>query len=532
MAVNILLGVGGTGAKIVESTLFLLSAGVGKRDKVLVGLIDQDNSNGNVARTEQLLNLLIHLQEGFTIPSSLMDWSEPKGSALFSVPFAPLMPGGAHWRPAPDTLPTLRDVLQHETMSRDEKALFDLLFRGAEAKPADAEQTMNLAEGYRGRAHVGAAALVSAIHHDQPDFLERLRNLMKSSSTGEEVRIFIAGSLFGGTGAAGFPTIARTLDRLRAPENPNRIQSDKVMIGGALMLPYFSFDEPRTDDNVITSAQLIPQARVAIEYYENLLGQEGVFDRLYVAGWDRMFRLNYHQAGRAEQRNPALPPELVAASAACDFFDLKAADVRNDKPLVAARRDGAAFGWADLPARPELQLKDRLSNALRFALWWRYRVEPAINAKGRLGFSARPGWLSDLAGQTDWQGEAVGARVNLQDYCKRLLEWAATLRLFGTALVDRFELWNADSFVNTRPDRPTDPVELLDGRTEIQTLSDLDALVSSARDEDDRPVSSQVVFDRLNKPFEQNDSKNFGRLVAGVHWAARPTPDQPNGQGS
>lgn len=77
---------------------------------------------------------------------------------------------------------------------------------------------MDLAEGYRGRAHVGAAALVSAVNHDQPEFLKRLVELMKNSNGGDEVRIFMAGSLFGGTGAAGFHDCANAPQTARSSE--------------------------------------------------------------------------------------------------------------------------------------------------------------------------------------------------------------------------------------------------------------------------------------------------------------------------
>lgn len=530
MAVNILIGVGGTGAKIVESALVLMSAGVGSRDEVLVGLIDQDNANGNVARTEQLLNLLVHLRDDFASTANRIDWGPERegGSALLSVPVRPLLNTGAHWRPAPDNLPTLRDVLQRQSMSAGEAALFDLLFRGDDAEEGDEEQTMDLAEGYRGRAHVGAAALVSALHHDETALHQRLLELMKRSSGGEEVRIFIAGSLFGGTGAAGFPTLARTLDRLRGRANANRIQSDKVLIGGALMLPYFSFAEPQEGANVITSAQLLPQARVAIEYYENLLGQEGVFDRLYVAGWDRMFRFDYHEAGRAQQRNPALPPELVAATAVAEFFALPATEVPSGKPLVASRSDAGALGWADLPGGGDLKLYDRLGDALRFALWWRYRVEPAIDAKGWLGRSDRPDWLTRLAGGTDWQGGAKAVLDHLRDYCVKLLEWAASMQAFSGGVIDRFALWDADSIASADPARPADPVTLLPTRREEETRQDLDRLLQ-ALDPVHRPASSQVVFPRLDRLKNQattGGSRDLGRLVAAVYQAARAAPDK------
>ena len=58
MAVNILIGVGGTGAKVVESTLHAAVAGLAG-DNLTVGLVDQDGSNGNVGRTAQLLATIV-----------------------------------------------------------------------------------------------------------------------------------------------------------------------------------------------------------------------------------------------------------------------------------------------------------------------------------------------------------------------------------------------------------------------------------------------------------------------------------------
>ena len=529
MAINVLIGVGGTGAKIVESALFLLSAGVGPKSRVVIGLVDQDNSNGNVVRTEHLLGLLGRLKGDFSGSVNAIDWKASDsegGTPLFSIEVEPLFGdgGSAHWRPAPDNMPTLRHVLQHQEMPEDEKTLFNLLFRDESAAPADAEQTMNLAEGYRGRAHVGAAALVSAVDHDQPEFLTRLVELMRTSSGGDEVRIFMAGSLFGGTGAAGFPTIARMLHKLRAPDNSKRIKGDKVHIGGALMLPYFQFGDPESDSaNVITSAQLLPQARVAIEFYQSLLQQEGVFDRLYVSGWDKMFPLNYHQPGRAEQRNPALLPELVAALAAMDFFTLEAADLPASQPLVAARREDSAFGWSDLPAHGELKkrLYEGLGGTLRFALWWLHRVEPAVDDRTLFG-GIRTGWLKKLAGDTDWQIDTPEARKNLKQYCELLLLWASSMHLFSSKRLSDFALWDSGRIrKRANENDPADPVDLHSSRSEDESLLDLSAILR-ASDDNDPPVDAKVVFKDLHERIPTASSRGFGRLVAAVHRAARP----------
>lgn len=529
--VNVLLGVGGTGAKIVESTLMLMSTGLGPADKVYVGLIDQDNSNGNVVRAELLLELLCNLRRGFGTDANSIDWKSDDskgGTALLSVPLEPLFGDGgkAHWRPAPDNMPTLRDIMRHHEMQADEQALFNLLFRGDAAGPQDEEQTMDLAEGYRGRAHVGAAALVSAVNHDQPEFLKRLVELMKTSSGGDEVRIFMAGSLFGGTGAAGFPTIARMLHKLRDNKaQQSQIKSDKVHLAGALMLPYFRFSDPNDSTaNVITSAQLLPQARVALEFYQSLLQQEGVFDRLYVSGWDEMFELGYHQPGRAEQRNPALLPELVAGLAAIDFFDPDQKVVAADAPLVAARREGSAFGWDDLPATKSVKdkLYDRLGGALRFAIWWRYRVEPAIDKRGFLGGHDWPKWLEKLGAKVDWQNGTPEIRENIKEFVSVLLDWAGALQLFSEPRLSSLALWDT-ARIRSRSElqKPANPIDLHDSREEEQTLEDL-TKVLHAKDPNMPPVSARVVFDDLHTPLATGESRGLGKLVAGVHRATRP----------
>jgi hypothetical protein len=529
MTINVLIGIGGTGAKIVESALYLLSAGFGPQSRVVVGLVDQDNANGNVARSEQLLELLCRLRSDFGGSANSIDWNtidSEGGTPLFSIELEPLFGegGSAHWRPAPDNMPTLRHILQHQEMPEDEKALFNLLFRDETAAPADAEQTMDLAEGYRGRAHVGAAALVSAVNHDSPGFLKRLLELMRTSAGGEEIRIFMVGSLFGGTGAAGFPTIARLLNKLRAPNNDDRIKGDNVHLGGALMLPYFMFGEPdNAAANVITSAQLLPQARVAVEFYQSLLRQERVFDRLYVSGWDELFPLGYHQPGRAEQRNPALLPELVAALAAIDFFTIEAAGMVASQPLVAARHEAGAFGWNDMPVRPALKntLYERLGGTLRFAQWWLYVVEPAVDNR-KEGFLHRGNWLNKLAVGTNWQVDTPEVRARLKHYAELLLLWASSMQLFSEKKVRNFALWDSARLRERSEDgKPTDPVGLYGERSEEDAKLDLTAILRP-HDPKTPPVGGVTVYDDLHAEVATAKSRGLGRLVAAVHRAARP----------
>src|SRR5688500_2676212 len=54
MQKNVLIGIGGTGSKVVESVVHLCAAGLGP-DKLHVFMIDPDQGNGNLTRTKSLI---------------------------------------------------------------------------------------------------------------------------------------------------------------------------------------------------------------------------------------------------------------------------------------------------------------------------------------------------------------------------------------------------------------------------------------------------------------------------------------------
>lgn len=533
MTINILIGIGGTGAKIVESALHLLAAGVLPQSEVHIGLVDQDNANGNVGRAGQLLELLCEIKRNFESPESngtaqgnYLDWSTDSaaGTRLFATRLSPLLDHGPHWRPADDSMPDLSSILMRGNRSAEEQALFDMLFRAKGAPEAHQEQDMDLSKGYRGRAHVGSAALISAMKFDSPDFGDKLKALIDRSQTGNEVRIFLAGSLFGGTGAAGFPTIARLLDNLRhsasstGQTQPGPNQSKSILIGGVLMLPYFEFAPPPEDTaNVVRSTQLLPQARVAIDFYENLQRREKPFDRLYAAGWDSMVALGYHEPGGDDQRNPALLPELVAALAVVDFFSAPTEGMDAAKPLAAARSAGGAFKWDDLPMDEERRasFKHDMGSALRFAVWWLHWIEPALERDDRAV------WPKELMPDRD-RGDATSrARRNLVAYATSLLHWASSLQLFSKTAVGRFELWDSTQLSVQNADDPANPVKIHSVMNEDRAEQAFNSFLH-ANDPKKPPAQATEVFELLRNTSATGKSRGLGQLVATVHRVARP----------
>lgn len=511
--VNILIGVGGTGAKVVESALVLMAAGIGPR-KVHVGLIDQDQSNGNVARTRELITTIGAFRKAWSGGKNSIDWRSDRADAVLlgSIDVEPLFESenNSLWCPEENEASLASILAPSIGGDPNRKDLFDLLFmRGEE------EQDLPLGKGYRGRAHVGATALVSALIEPDSALLDRLRTLMENTNR-DKVNIFVVGSAFGGTGAAGFPTLARALHRMR--EAKDFTNGANVTLGGMLMLPYFSFNDDKTDTQaVVTSDELLPKAQLALDYYHNLFGTERAFDQFYALGWGNLFHLGYHQAGAAEQTNPALPPELFAASAALDFYSRAAKGNQPDRTrIMVSARENLPIRWKDLPLSEEIEPK--LGQFLRFAIYWRYIAEDMIDASsGLLGMSKN--WIQKLT-NGEKKIDADREVSSLSRLIDHVLVWAATLEKMGSRHWGEGP-WNMRHFVTENENSPTEPL------SQIPTLSESDAL--DGFDQLIRVDGGQFVARAgaaLHRELKSgaiqihNESRGLGRAVATVAKAA------------
>lgn len=511
---DILIGIGGTGAKVVEAALALFAAGLGPAE-VHVGLVDQDRSNGNMSRTETSLEHLMQFQAQWqgggrdaAIDSRRGDGD--KGQIpLANVRVRALFDDRALWSPEKDDV-TLTDVLGRD-LGEGRRELFDLLFM-----PGEQEQDLQLGEGYRGRAHVGAAALAAAMLEDDNQLVARLRGLMESGDR-REVRIFLVGSAFGGTGAAGFPTLARELHRIRT--DPNFANRGQVRIGGALMLPYFGFARPDEEGQpVVTTDELLPKAQLALEYYGKLFETENTFDRFYVLGWDPFFNLGYHEAGNRDQRNPALLPELFAACAAIDFLDMSkpvAEAEIGDVPLMHVARSDAGIRWPDLPL---IGVKDRLGQLIRFCAYWLHMTEPLLSRTALLGSG---NWTQKLRGRRKPTEHDAPLRA-LRRVAEDVLFWAANVERMTGALWSP-GLWRTAGLLDAdhRP-TPVQPIALAAPGTLASPETAFDQLI---REDGGEPVSrgAAQVYDALvsrGEHLARGEHEGYGRVAAAVFRAS------------
>lgn len=535
---NILIGVGGTGAKTVEAALVLLAAG-GVEGPVYVGLVDQDEANGNVRRTRDLLSRMTGFRErwGPANQGNHISWSVKDAPALGSIDVRPLFErpeAKPTWPPNPRGH-SLKDIIGGN-LAPAHRQLFDLLFMNDRH-----EQDLPLGKGYRGRAHVGSAAMVASIAGSDNEFITRMMELMRDDQHGN-VNIFMVGSSFGGTGAAGFPTLARKLHRMRTNADPGErlTNGDKIALGGLLLLPYFSFANPDEEsDAVVTADELLPKAQLALEYYENLFRREGTFDRFYVMGWNPLFALGYHEPGSEEQQNPALPAELVAATAAIDFFRrMEEPDSDEDevKRLVSVRK-GDHLDWADLPDRKHAdpaapKLEDRLAQMLRFAAYWRYHYVPLL--KKPVGFFGKvmgdSNWASELADKAD-ASLATQQLEALDALLRDILHWAATVEHMalsqGRNGCWRPGLWSLrglqlSGYDPGEPDKFTRPV-LLDEPEHVAEARFIEAFNALYRTDSGEPSrrNAGVIHEEVKGLTMGPEHIGIGRAVAAIYHACR-----------
>ena len=509
--INILLGVGGTGAMVVEAALMLLMSGVdiGLGHTVHVGLIDQDRSNGNIARTRAVLNNILDFRSSWATKgaANVIDWTQDGRPDFGATLIRPLFDDedNALWCPT-QKQGTLRTIVG-DNLGDDQRHLFNMLFmEGPE------EQDLPLGKGYRGRAHVGATALVAALVEEDNVLLKRLKELMEDAGR-QPVNIFIVGSAFGGTGAAGFPTLARALHRIiMAADFKNK---DMVSLGGMLMLPYFSFDNPEEGaDAVVTPDELLPKARLALEYYENLFAHESTFDRFYALGWEAFFPLGYHEAGSQEQTNPALLPEMLAAGAMVDFFRRdNLAEKEPVVPIMVSARQDKVIKWRDFPVA---DLEAKFGQMLRFVTYWRYIGEPLLGERTMFGSN----WAQKLASGV----KAVDSEIPLnalRELIDDILVWAATLEHMGGAFWKEGP-WDLSRLLDQAHEAtPTKPVLVRESLSGTQPYDAIDNLIrTDGRDFVPRRAAEMHEDLTRSKGAPGGEHQGIGRTVATVYAAA------------
>lgn len=288
-----LFAIGGTGSRVLKSLTMLFASGCSlgnDYDTIIPIVLDPDLQNGDMNRTRDLIGYYQNVQKEVSSPEKFF---KQKIQALSSVD------GSNVDNKILYTINTQEqdfgDFINYHNQSRDNQYFLNLLF-------SKKNRESDLSVGFKGNPNMGAVVLNKFI------MSEDFQNFEKVFTSNDS--IFIVSSIFGGTGAAGFPLV---LKKLRSSSNSD-VRTAKI---GALSLqPYFTV--LNNDNSEIDSSTFNEKAKAALGYYKRSILDTNLLDSFYIIGYDTPKAIS-NSEGAESQRNNANFIELACALSIFDF---------------------------------------------------------------------------------------------------------------------------------------------------------------------------------------------------------------------
>jgi len=296
MAKLYVFGIGGTGSRVLKSLTMLLASGVDCPLDIVPVIIDRDVQNGDFEQVKKLIEKYIEVNKGMSSPKC--NFFKTKMSLVGQTEATP---GELclQWNQQDDKFD---DFINYTTLDTSNKALVDMLFSRETLE-------MNMSHGFQGNPNMGC---VVQNQFEGNHLFDTFANHFQPND-----RIFIISSIFGGTGASGFPLLRKLLHKTHVAADGNWGYIKNAPIGAITVLPYYNVASAEKSDNSSVNAQdWNDKAKAALDYY---ISEQNHLDALYYIG-DADKLTNYpHCKGGANQTDPAHIVEMVAALSIIDF---------------------------------------------------------------------------------------------------------------------------------------------------------------------------------------------------------------------
>lgn len=239
-----IFGIGGTGSRVLRSLTMMLASGVKVgADEIVPIIIDPDTSNADLTRTVSLLNKYSAIRDN-------LQFSTGNENRFFRTEIKQIIPNYTLLINDTDDK-SFQQFIDYASMNKANQALTKMLF-------SEKNLQSSMEVGFKGNPNIGSVVLNQIAHSS--DF----ETFASDFSDGD--RIFIISSIFGGTGASGFPLLLKTL---RTGKNfPNHDIINRATIGAITILPYFKLKQD--DDSEIDSSTFISKTKSALAYYERV----------------------------------------------------------------------------------------------------------------------------------------------------------------------------------------------------------------------------------------------------------------------
>ena len=333
-----LIAAGGTGMRCLESFIHLCAMGMFDGKEIEVLSLDTDQANGNKSRVSNLVNTYNKIKNDGNPNSNTFFSAKINFHEFFTDYNSEAGFGNFH---------QITKTPRVSGKNLDENQMLADLFM------ENSVQVFDLSHGYRAQTHLGSYLMYHAFidtahkvlkgdntmeHEDAlNNFCEKLRGAT------EGARVFIFGSLFGGTGASSLPILPKAIEDFITITGQGKTSlPDNVKFGSTLLTEYFKFNTPKENqkseeqDAVIADSRFFTlNSQASLQYYQNDPTIKKRFKKMYHIGWpidpiqfsDENEKLV--KTGGPTQKNDCHIVELISAAAAFDFFQSE--NIDNDE---------------------------------------------------------------------------------------------------------------------------------------------------------------------------------------------------------
>ena len=287
-----IFAIGGTGSRVLKSLVMLSAAGVKPLDEngkplknfeIVPIIIDPHKSNEDLKRTELLLSDYRMLRRKLY------------GEAVEADGFFA------------NKITLLSDILTDSSIMLNRTPVCNLAaVEQNKFREYISYNTMNkMRIGFVGSPNIGSVALNQIKDSDE---FKAFANVFNSGD-----RIFFVSSIFGGTGAAGFPILVKNIRHAEQLDVSNKEVLRQAPIGALTVLPYFNIEH--NEDSRINKADFVVKTQSALHYYNKTLTNDSRYaiNALYYVGDQVTSKPYVYDPGENGQKNRAHLVELVGA---------------------------------------------------------------------------------------------------------------------------------------------------------------------------------------------------------------------------
>lgn len=356
------MGIGGTGMRCIESLIHLCAMGMFDDTEIHLLALDTDKNNGNFSRLKEV-------KEAYVNAKNLDKANRtPLTDTFFSADIK-------YYEFSPDyeKKSTFNDVFNYRNTRNNNPEEADL----ADLVLTDNVESFNLRHGYRAQTHLGSMMMYHSIigaarSRTDSELKQFLQVLIAACNGGSDPKVFILGSVFGGTGASSIPIIPQAISEAASiMSNGAANILGRAFFASTLLTAYFSFKAPSADELknqkvIATSDKFALNSQVAMMFYDDDTTVKNTYQRFYMMGtdgqgWDPMVRekdkITETITGGENQKNDSHYIELLAASAALDFYHCDTAHLKENKS--AGETD---YVYRAVDGSGKLEFKDFVGN--------------------------------------------------------------------------------------------------------------------------------------------------------------------------